>query len=47
MTGVYELSLCHVADAGSPGRCLPRALWPWLGEPLMGVREEGPRGTLG
>ena len=22
VTGVYELSLCHVADAGSPGRRL-------------------------
>lgn len=25
VTGVYELSLCHVADAGSPGRPLPAA----------------------
>lgn len=23
VTGVYELSLCHVADAGSPGRTRP------------------------
>lgn len=23
VTGVYELSLCHVADAGSPGRRVP------------------------
>lgn len=22
VTGVYELSLCHVADAGSPGKRL-------------------------
>lgn len=28
VTGVYELSLCHVADAGSPGRHLP-----WLSSP--------------
>lgn len=26
VTGVYELSLCHVADAGSPGRPLPCSL---------------------
>ena len=28
VTGVYELSLCHVADAGSPGRRLPCTLCP-------------------
>lgn len=27
VTGVYDLSLCHVADAGSPGRCLSCSLW--------------------
>ncbi|KAB0403644.1 hypothetical protein E2I00_000341, partial [Balaenoptera physalus] len=27
VTGVYELSLCHVADTGSPGKRLPWALW--------------------
>lgn len=26
VTGIYELSLCHVADAGSPGRPLPCSL---------------------
>lgn len=47
MTGVYELSLCHVADAGSPGRRLPCALWAGVGGVLMEVRERAPRGTLG
>ena len=30
VTGVYELSLCHVADAGSPGRRLGGG-GTWLG----------------
>lgn len=36
MTGVYELSLCHVADAGSPGRYLPWSHWvgSWPAQPL-------------
>ena len=46
VTGVYELSLCHVADTGSPGKRLPWALWLGGGAPLE-VREPGPLGSPG
>lgn len=45
VTGVYELSLCHVADTGSPGKRLPWALWSGVGWGTVGGQGAPSPGT--